>query len=301
MLARGHSLRVGEQGIVGLTTGTGRPRIALDIGEDAVHFQNPYLPNTRSEMSLPLVSGDRVLGALDVQSKAEAAFSREDVAVLQVLADQVAVAIENARLFTETQKALDAARRAYAATSRQAWVEILRARPELGFRSDEHGVTIASDVWRPEMEQALHEGQTVQTSNVKPADQAANGGCPLAVPIKVRGQIVGVLNTYKPDDAGEWTEEEVSTLEEITEHLGTALESARLYQDTQRRAARERLTREITDELRRAASAESIVQTAVDELFKVLETSHAFGQLEVAAPAKDRGQTSQGQKGSRQL
>jgi GAF domain-containing protein len=98
-----------------------------------------------------------------------------------------------------------------------------------------------------------------------------------------------VLDTYKPEDAGRWTSEEIATLEEITEQLGAALESARLYQDTQRRAARERLTREITDELRRATSAERVVQTAVDELFRVLGTSRAFGQLEAAPPTRDKG------------
>jgi len=286
MLDRGHRLRVREQGIVGYVTGVGKPRIALDVGEDNVHFRNPDLPDTRSEIALPLVVGGRVLGALDVQSTEESAFTQEDIEVLQVLADQVAVAIENARLFANAQGALEAAQRAYGGMSQRAWEEILRAQPELGFRSDVRGVTSAQDVWRPEMEKALRERQTVQLSNLRATDQSTNGGQSLAVPIKVRGQVVGVLDTYKPEDAGQWTPEEIATLESITEQLGAALESARLYQDTQRRATRERLTREITDELRRATSAESIVQTAVDELFRVLGTSRAFGKLEVAPPSR---------------
>jgi GAF domain-containing protein/HAMP domain-containing protein len=289
MLDRDHKLRVGAQGIVGYVTGAGEPRIALDVGEDSIHFRNPDLPGTRSEMALPLIVGGRVLGALDVQSTEEAAFTQEDIEVLQVLADQVAVAIENARLFADAQEALEATRRAFGEMSRRAWEETLRARPELGFRSDERGVTSARDVWRPEMEKALRDGHTVQTSDLQPVDDPANGGQSLAVPIKVRGHVVGVLDTYKPEDAGRWTSEEIATLEEITEQLGAALESARLYQDTQRRAARERLTREITDELRRATSAEGVVQTAVDELFRVLGTSRAFGQLETAPPTRDKG------------
>ncbi len=291
MLARGHRLRVGEQGIVGYVTGIGEPRIALDVGDDAVHFQNPDLPLTRSEMALPLMVGVRVLGALNVQSAEEAAFTQEDIAVLQVLADQVAAAIENARLFDETQEALEATRRAYGEISRQAWDELLRVRADLSFRSDERGVTSAGDVWRPEMEEALREGNTAQISSPQSTDQPADGGQCLAVPIKVRGQVVGVLDTYKPEDAGQWTPDEIAILESITEQLGASLESARLYQDTQRRAARERLTREITDELRRATSAEGIVQTAVDELFRVLGTSRAFGKLKAAPPSQDRAQT----------
>jgi len=102
MLERGHKLAVGEVGIVGHVAGTGEYRIALDVGEDAAHFVNPDLPDTRSEMALPLVSRGQIIGVLDVQSVREAAFTAEDVAVLQTLADQLANAIANARLFEET-------------------------------------------------------------------------------------------------------------------------------------------------------------------------------------------------------
>ncbi len=101
MIARGHKLPVGKVGIVGYVTGTGNPRIALDVGGDQVHFANPDLPETRSELALPLWSGDQIIGALDVQSKDPNAFEEEDVIVLQTMADQLAVAIENARLIEE--------------------------------------------------------------------------------------------------------------------------------------------------------------------------------------------------------
>ncbi len=109
MLERGHKLRVGKVGIVGYVAGTGKPRIALDVGKDAIHFVNPDLPDTRSEMGLPLKVREHVIGVLDVQSIQEAAFSEDDVAVLQTLADQLAAAIANARLFQEVRT--DAMRR----------------------------------------------------------------------------------------------------------------------------------------------------------------------------------------------
>jgi signal transduction histidine kinase len=99
MLEHKHKLKVGEVGIVGYVTGSGQPRIALDVGADAVHFKNPFLPETRSELALPLMVEDHVIGALDVQSKRAAAFDQDDVAVLQTMADQLAVAIESARLY----------------------------------------------------------------------------------------------------------------------------------------------------------------------------------------------------------
>jgi len=104
MLEQQHKLKVGEVGIVGYVTGRGEPRIALDVGQDAVHFENPLLPNTRSEMALPLTVRGRVIGALDVQSTREAAFSDEDVATLRTMADQLAIAIENARLYEEERR-----------------------------------------------------------------------------------------------------------------------------------------------------------------------------------------------------
>jgi FOG: GAF domain len=105
MLARGHRLAVGEVGIVGYVAGTGKPRIALDVGEDAVFFSNPDLPHTHSEMALPLKVGERVIGVLDVQSVEPSAFTDEDVAVLQTMADQIALAIENARLLQRPRTA----------------------------------------------------------------------------------------------------------------------------------------------------------------------------------------------------
>ena len=283
MLAQGHRLKVGEQGIVGYVTGTARPRIALDVGADAVHFKNPLLPHTRSELALPLMIGGRVLGALDVQSTEEAAFTEEDVAVLQVLADQVAVAIENARLFAETQAALEMERRIYGEVSRRAWSEMLHNRPHLGFRSDEHGVTSAAHIWRPEMEQALQEGRTVQISHLQSsasnlesqtpaprehnltAQDDADGKAvsPLAVPIKVRGQVIGVLDACKPDEAGGWTAEEVTLLEEITEQLGTALESARLFENTLEERDRTALLLEMSQRLGADLDFDAVVETVL--------------------------------------
>ena len=104
MLEKGHRLKVGEQGVVGYVTGTGEPHIVLDVGTDAVHFNNPLLPETRSEMALPLKLGTQIIGALDVQSKEEGAFDEKDATVLQTMADQLAIAIENARLLQETQQ-----------------------------------------------------------------------------------------------------------------------------------------------------------------------------------------------------
>ncbi len=129
MLARGHKLRVGSEGIVGYVTSTGQPRIALDVGQDAVYFNNPDLPATRSEMALPLRLGDEIIGALDVQSTQEAAFDQEDIAVLSGLADQIALIIQNAILFQQARTALQESEQIYRRYLRQEWEGFMRRQP----------------------------------------------------------------------------------------------------------------------------------------------------------------------------
>lgn len=271
MLARGHRLRVGVEGIVGYTAGYGEPRIALDVGADAVFFNNPDLPETRSEMALPLRARDQIIGVLDVQSTEPAAFTQEDVAVLQTLADQVAVAISNARLFEQSVQALEAERRAYGELSRQAWQRLLRTSPTLQERYDPQGLLSADGHWQEKIRAAAQTGSTVIAE-----PQMA------AVPIKVRGHVIGVLEALKPEGAGEWTPDEISLLETLTEQLGIALESARLYHDTQRRAAQERLVSDIATRLRASLDPETVLKTTVRELGQALGAE--LTAIEVTGP-----------------
>jgi GAF domain-containing protein len=268
MLARGHRLRVGgvgagvpsgeAVGIVGYVISHGEARIALDVGADAVHFDNPDLPETRSEVALPLRARGEIIGALDVQSIEPGAFSQEYVAVLQTLADQVAVALSNARLFRQAQESLAAERRAYGEISRQAWQQMVRRRTERGFLCGEEGIVplgldpSTADLLST-MQQAAQAGQVIV-------------GDSLSVPIPVRDQVVGALN-FRKSEAGEaWTEEEVTLLQNMADQLGQALESARLYQDTQRRAAREQLIGEVTARMRETLDMDAVLRTAALEM-----------------------------------
>ena len=255
MLARGHRLKVGQVGIVGYVTGVGEPRVALDVGEDAVFFDNPDLPETRSEMALPLRARGQIIGALDVQSREREAFSDEDVAVLQTLADQVATAISNAQLFEQAQESLEAQRRAYGQMSRETWTQTLRARPGLGYRYDQGNVASLAHHSEPRSDQR----------------GAATTALPeLALPLSVRGQTVGTIRAHKSGEAGEWTSEETALMETLVDQLGQALESARLYQDTQRRAARERLTAEVTARMRETLDLEAVLRSAAVEIGEAL-------------------------------
>ncbi len=260
MLAHGHRLKLGV-GIVGYAVWRGEPRIALDVGEDAVFFDNPNLPDTRSEMALPLRARGQIIGALDVQSVEAGAFSQDDVSVLQTLADQVALAISNARLFQQAQDSLEAERRAYGQLSRQAWQELLRIQPHLGYLRDDRGLSPASGPWQPEAEAALRTGRTVQGSD---------GSSSLAVPIEVHGKVIGVIDAHKAVGAEEWTPEQVSLLETLSGQLGVALDSARLHQDIQRRAMEDRLLSQITARMRATLDVDAVLQTAVREMGRAL-------------------------------
>lgn len=262
MLARGHRLRVGQVGIVGYVTGQGEPRIALDVGEDVVYFDNPDLPETRSEAALPLRARGEVIGALDVQSTESGAFTEEDVAVLQTLADQVAVAISNARLFQRVQESLAAERRAYGELSLESWRELIRARPTLEQRYDPLGLLPVDGRWRPEMRQAVGEGQ--------PVVGREGAAATMAIPLKVRERVIGVLDARKPAGSGDWTPEDVELLQTLVDQLGVALDSARLYQDMQRRAYEDHLVGEITARMRQTLDADTVLQTAIREIGQAL-------------------------------
>ena len=279
MLAQEHKLRVGGESMIGQCVAQGRALIALDVGEEAVRFDNPFLPDTRSEGALPLRSRERTFGAITVQSAISAAFDEDTITVLETMADQVAVALDNAYLFAEAQEALEATQRAYGELSRRAWVELLQEQPDIGYHIDEYGISSTEDVLAPEMEQALKEGQTVlKDSNGQEKDSRYS----LTVPIKVRDNVIGILDTYKQDYKGNWTHEEITLLEALAERLGSSLESARLYRETQRRATEEQLLSEITTHLRETLDVDKVLQTAANELREVFDLKEA--EVRIALP-----------------
>jgi GAF domain-containing protein/HAMP domain-containing protein len=225
MLARNHQLRVNEVGIVGYVTGKKEPRIAMDVGKDAVFFNNPDLPETRSEMALPLKVGDRILGALDVQSTEPDAFTQEDIATLQLLADQVAIAIENARLFSENQTVLEGIHRAYRELSREAWIKLIHTHSELGTIANKYDILYTpGEGWSAEMIRAAESGSSVYTKNGT-----------VAIPIKEKDHILGVLRLSKPASES-WSKEELALAETLAQQLYLALENARLSTSRSTRA-----------------------------------------------------------------
>ncbi|MGQ0601250.1 MAG: GAF domain-containing protein, partial [Anaerolineales bacterium] len=206
----GHRLGVGREGIVGFVTATGQPRLALNVGEDAIHFHNPDLPDTQSEMALPLRARNTIIGALDVQSVQLNAFTDDDIAALQILADQLAVAIDNARLFEEAERNLEELR----SLQRQARLEPTApgAAVPLAYRYD-----------------------GVNTAPLPPEDVTPEPGA-LAVPIRLGEDTLGVLQLKRA--TAEWSENDRQLVNAIAERMGLALENARLFFDARSNAQR---------------------------------------------------------------
>jgi len=255
MLARGHQLKVGEGSMIGWSIANVQARVAQVAEKDAVRLATPELPETRSEAALPLRSRGQVLGALTVQSTRTEAFDEATLTVLQTLADQVALAISNAQLFQQAQASLEAERRAYGELSRQAWREMLRTKPELSILRDKHGLSPARGGTMPAV-----------------APEATQGGAAnLVTPIQVRGQVIGAIDAYKRDGTGAWTPQQIEVIEALAEQLGNALESARLYQETQRRAVRERLIGDVATRMRETLDMETVMQTTVREVREALD------------------------------
>jgi len=284
MLARNHRLVVGTQGVVGYVVAAGEPRLAPNVGADVVHFNNPDLPDTCSELALPLRASDQTIGALDVQSADTEAFDSEDVAVLSTLADQVAIAIENARLFRQSQDALAEAEEVQRHYLQGVWQELLQQRPDLRFEYTLEGVPSALDMELPITQQAVAQGELVVASDLASGDgDEAVARAALSVPIKLRDQVIGVIDLHEVDETRIWTEHEVALAQAVADQMAQALESQRLFEQTRALARREALTRRITDRIRDAMDVDTILQTAIRELGQALGAPRVYVRLSADA------------------
>lgn len=286
MLKNGHALKVGETGIVGFVAENLQARIALDVGGDAVYFNNPDLPETRSEMALPLVVGGQILGVLDVQSTEARAFNQEDVSTIQILADQLAVAISNANLYGEATKAIETARATYGQISREAWSKMLRSQAPIGFLATPPStIQLQNADLNPVIAKAIETGDLI----------LGEDGATISVPVKIRGQVIGAIRLKKSGIAGAWTQDETNLAIALSDQLSGALESARLYRESLQRASRESLVSEISARITASATRDIIVRETVQELgqsignvsvtFQLLEQHNGEKQTEVPVRA----------------
>ncbi len=253
MLERGHQLKIGEQGIVGNVAATGNIRVARNVGDDTVYFDNPDLPETLSEMALPLKVEKQIVGVLDVQSKQVDAFSQEDIGVLSLLADEVSIAIENTRLLETASKTLAETETIYRQYLQQAWRRLPREQKLAGYRYSSHSA-------------ALLEKPIDLDTDAGTADKETQR---VAVPIKLRGQTIGNLVVQVPNNA-HLNGDQLDLMQAVAERLALSTENARLFDETSRRAERERMVTEITSKIRSTNSPDEMIEIALGELRNAL-------------------------------
>jgi GAF domain-containing protein len=263
MITRDHRLGVGRQGIVGYVTSIGQPRITQDIGLDRIHSVTPELPETLSEMALPLEVHDQILGALDIQDKVPNAFSDDDVSALQLLADQIALAIYNFQLETDAKKRLEEVQRVYGEYSQRAWVETHRQKSLTAYR--------------------YLDGDLMQISDPQITIDADSK---LEIPILVRGNKIGAIEIAKDEPQAEWTTEEQELLQTLSDQLGIALDSARLFNETQLRATTEQIIGDINADIWESLEINSILRTTVQKLQQSLDLPEVAIKMTPPSPAQ---------------
>ena len=261
MLDRGHRLAVGRVGIVGNVAADGRARIALDVGTDAAYFDNPDLPETRSEMALPLVFGDEIIGVLDVQSKREAIFTEEDTNIFNTLSNQVAIAIENARQAEIAEVALKEAQAVSRQHTHQAWAELASEQQNKGYRYTEKNISTTSELLEEDTKLEAHEDI-------------------LLVPVQVHNEVIGTLKIRKKETTKFFGTEDMELVQAVANRAALALENARLLENSQRLAAKEQVIGNISEKFNTTTRIENLMQIAVEELRDVLGASDVILQIE---------------------
>lgn len=259
MLERGYRQPVRLDNIVGSVAHTGQPRLVFDVGPGAITFDNPDLPLTRSEIVVPLRARGQVIGVLDVHSSQEAAFGEDDLVVLQIMADQMAVAVENTRLFARQQdnlRELDALQRLYTG---EQWQQLLRERLTTAqYHYTPGGIRPGDRPWEAGEEEAITQGRLVTARD--------NGDVVLVAPIILHNQPIGTLAFRRPVESADWSPQELALVEAAVNQMALALENVRLLEEAQRRAARERLVSQVASRMRETLELELVLKTAANEI-----------------------------------
>ncbi len=260
LLMRGHRLGIGSLSVIGQVTQQGRLIVARDAAVSQIHRRNEFLPETRAEVAIPLRVGERVIGALDVQSRIRDAFEEDQINVLQTMADQIAVAIENAQLYEEAMRRMGETEKGNRESTRRAWREFIHDQ-RMESIVKEAGFPTALDI------SDLHDAAISRGEPVigKITERST---IPVAIPVMLRGQVLGTVEWELP--AQMLSEEKLELAKELANRLALSLDNARLFQESQRATERERLVNSIAAKLTEQTTINDILQTAVRDVGQAL-------------------------------
>lgn len=250
LMERGFRIRFGMEGMIGFVAAEKKPRFSGDISNDAVFISNPELAETRSELSLPLIVQNKIIGVLDMQSTEANVFKHDEIEILQVMADQIAVAIEHARSFAESNLTISQLEVISNEKTRQNWKNELTNRKPM-YRYSASGVT-------PIEKPVLPQGKNV-----------------LDIPIVLRGEKIGNISLKRKAEFQKWTSQEEAIASEVAAQTALALENIRLVERTQERAVREQAISNVSARIRETLDLDIVLRTSAREIQKVLNLQEA--------------------------
>jgi len=250
LLERGYRLRIGTEGMIGYVAAEKKPRLSLDVDRDIIYLDDPELSETLSELALPLLSSNNVIGVLDLQSSEKNAFRYDEIEIFQSMADQIAVAIENARLLTESQLVISQLEIISNENTRRNWnTEISARKPR--FRYSATGV------------HPIEKQEKPKEKNV------------LEIPIVLRGQKIGNILLQRKADFQKWTTQEEAIAKDVATQTALALENIRLVERTKERANREQAISSISTRIRETLDLDIVLRTSAREIQKALNLQEA--------------------------
>lgn len=267
MLDEGYQLPVNDNSLVGICISDGQPHIVTDVTKSTRGLDHPLLPETRSEMALPLLSRGKPIGALTVHSTDVAAFTEEDVTAFQTMVGQIATAIENARLLEQTQSALAEMETMQRRYIQQAWEEYLQTQPELIYQLERSGDIVVDDELQASIQQAVRQRAVVVLARDGQDGEVAEEI--LVIPALVRGQPIGAVALKSAGRS--WTADEIEMAKLLTERMASTAENLRLFEESQRAAAREHLLGDVTGRVRERLDVETVLRTAADAIYQALD------------------------------
>jgi GAF domain-containing protein len=277
LLDQGYEVDVGGLGAVGRVTLTKTPLLIQDYSQDRIRRPHPLLPETRSELAIPFVANGDVIGVLDVQSDHAHAFAERDMAVLEAVANQLAIVVDGLQLYEASQRDLrekqalaqqtqtnlrEIERLNYLLTGR-AWSEYLRLESEAAAMTLDLDTNqaVSEAEWTGTLQQAAEQQQVITGMN--------QGQRVISMPITVRNEIIGAME-FELKSEDEPPEDALELVAAVGQRLGLALENRRLFDETQRVAQREALINDIGADLQSATGVDAIIQRAAQHLHEAL-------------------------------
>jgi len=313
----GHKLAIGSKSVVGFVAGEGELLIVNDTTRDTTYYANPLLPDTRSEAAIPLKVGDRIVGVLDVQSNQAYAFAEDNLRTLQILADQLAIAVVNTELFAETQEHLAQHRLLHHITTTAASgttldealqsavnglqvtlggdrvsilladreKKVLEVKAAVGYASNvfDLRIPIGSGItgWTAAHRKTLRVNNVLQDTRY--IEASSNTRSEMAIPLLYRSELLGVLNV-ESEQLSAYAENDEELLGTLGGSLAAIIANARLLEQIRAQAERERVLFEITDKIRRTTDMETILATTVSELTRAVGANRARIKVGIKPP-----------------